>query len=87
MFADNIKKISKENKSFRRALYTGNNSQLVVMNIPVGGDIGEEVHPSTDQILFLVEGSAEAVLNGVSKNVGEHDVVFVPAGTTHNFKT
>lgn len=86
MFAEDIKKLTKENANFRKVLYTGSHSQIVAMNIPVGGDIGEEVHPNTDQILFLVDGRAEAILNGETRKVEKHDVVFVPAGTTHNFK-
>lgn len=86
MFSENIKKIAKENTNFRKVLYTGVNSQLVVMSIPPGGDIGEEVHSDTDQILVFVDGSGEAILNGEVKKIEEHDVVFVPAGVTHNFK-
>lgn len=86
MYAEDIKKLTKLNTNFRTVLETGKHSQLVVMSIPVGGDIGEEVHQDTDQILFFVEGTGEAILNGETKVVGEHDVIFVPAGTTHNFK-
>ena len=67
-------------------LHTGEHSQIVAMSIPVGGDIGEEVHPNTDQMLFFVDGEGEAILDGETRKVEEHDVVFVPAGTRHNFK-
>ncbi len=86
MFAEDIKKLTKENINFRKVLYTGEYSQIVAMSIPVGGDIGEEVHKNTDQMLFIVDGEGEAELNGEKKRIGEHDVVFVPAGTTHNFR-
>lgn len=86
MFVEDIKKLTKENMNFRKVLHTGIQSQIVAMNIPVGGDIGEEVHPHTDQMLFFVEGTGEAILNGETRKVEEHDVVFVPAGATHNFK-
>ncbi len=86
MFAEDIKKLTKENTNFRKVLHTGQHSQIVAMSIPVSGDIGEEVHPNTDQMLFLVKGECEAMLNGEKRLVEEHDVVFVPAGTTHNFK-
>lgn len=86
MYAEDIKKLTKENTNFRRVLYTGKNSQIVAMSIPVDGDIGEETHPTIDQILFFVDGDGEAILNGEIKKVEEHDVVFVPAGTKHNFK-
>jgi len=86
MFAEDIKKLTRENTNFRKVLHTGEYSQIVAMSIPVGGDIGEEVHPDTDQILVFVKGAAEAILGGETKKVEEHDVVFVPAGTVHNFK-
>lgn len=86
MFAEDIKQLTKENTNFRKVLHTGQYNQLVAMSIPVGGDIGEEVHPSTDQVLFFVEGEGEAILNGETRHVKKHDVVFVPAGVTHNFK-
>lgn len=85
MFYGNIKKLAEENDNFRKVIYTGKNSQLVLMSIPEGGQIGDEVHETTDQILFFVDGEAEAVLNGESQMVGGHDVVFVPQGTRHNF--
>jgi mannose-6-phosphate isomerase-like protein (cupin superfamily) len=86
MFAENLNKVILQNSNFRKVLYTGQNSQLVAMCIPAGGEIGEEVHPSTDQILFFNSGEAQAILDGESKNIGSNDVVFVPAGTRHNFK-
>lgn len=86
MYAEDIKKLTKENTNFRKVLHTGQYNQIVAMNIPVGEDIGEEAHPNTDQILFFVEGEGEAILDGETRKVEEHNVVFVPAGTTHNFK-
>jgi mannose-6-phosphate isomerase-like protein (cupin superfamily) len=85
MFTEDIKKFTKENTNFRKVLHTGAHSQIVAMSIPVNGDIGEEVHPNTDQILFIVDGEGEAIVNGETKYVEEHDVVFVPAGMKHNF--
>lgn len=86
MYIDDIKKLTKDNKNFRKVLHTGIKSQIVAMSIPQGEDIGEETHNDTDQILFFVDGEGEAVLNGETKSVEEHDVVFVPAGVKHNFK-
>lgn len=86
MYAEDIKKLTKENTNFRTVLHTGKQAQIVAMCIPVGGDIGEEVHPTIDQILFILDGEGEAILDGETRIIGEHDVVFVPAGTTHNFK-
>ena len=83
---EDIKKLTKENTNFRTVLHTGKFSQIVAMSLPVGGDIGEEVHNNVDQILVFVDGEGEAILNGETRKVEEHDVVFVPAGATHNFK-
>lgn len=85
MFVQDIKKLTKENTYFRKVLHTGINSQLVAMNIPVNSDIGSEVHSSTDQIIFIVEGKCNAQVNGETQQINEHSVVFVPAGKTHNF--
>jgi mannose-6-phosphate isomerase-like protein (cupin superfamily) len=77
--------LARENDAFRREIATGPHSQLVVMTIPPGGEIGEEVHEHVDQILLFVEGEADAVLEGERSAVGPNDLVFVKAGTRHNF--
>jgi mannose-6-phosphate isomerase-like protein (cupin superfamily) len=51
----------------------------------VGGEIGEEVHEDTDQILTFVSGTGKAVVSGNERNVAQGDLVVVPAGLTHNF--
>jgi mannose-6-phosphate isomerase-like protein (cupin superfamily) len=86
MFQADLKKLTKENDNFRKVIYTGEWSQLVLMSIPPGGEIGRETHRSTDQLLFLVEGEGEAILDEQTTKFKEHGVVFVPAGTRHNFK-
>ncbi len=86
MFQGDIKELARANASFRRVIYTGTHSQLVVMSIPAGGDIGDEIHGATDQILFFIEGYGEAVLNGETRRVEPHQVVCVPASTRHNFR-
>lgn len=86
MFQGDIVKLAKENRNFRKVIYTGKNSQLVLMSLRVGEDIGMEVHADVDQILFFVEGQCEATLSGKSFKVKEGGAVFVPAGTWHNFK-
>jgi mannose-6-phosphate isomerase-like protein (cupin superfamily) len=80
-----IRDLARQNDAFRREIVTGPHSQLVAMTIPPGGEIGEEVHPSTDQILIFVEGTGEAVLDGQRSTVDQNDLVFVKAGTRHNF--
>lgn len=85
MYIKDLISAAKENTFFRKVLLTGKLSQLVLMSIPINGDIGMETHEDTDQWLFFVEGNAEAIINGVSQEVNAFDVVLVPAGTEHNF--
>ncbi|TID23297.1 RmlC-like cupin [Venturia nashicola] len=70
---------------FRRVLFTGLYSQLVVMAVPVGGEIGDEVH-TVDQVLIFTSGNGLATVAGRDQPVGPGDVV-VPAGTQHQFVT
>ena len=86
MYVEDIKELAKANTDYRRVLYTGKYSQIVTMCIPVGEDIGEQVHPSVDQILIVIDGEGEAILNGQTQKVKEHDLIFVPAGVTHNIR-
>jgi mannose-6-phosphate isomerase-like protein (cupin superfamily) len=74
------------NTDFRRVLSTGPHAQLVVMSIPADGEIGEEVHDDVDQVISIVDGSGEAVLDDVPTPIGGGDLVLVPAGTKHNVR-
>jgi mannose-6-phosphate isomerase-like protein (cupin superfamily) len=74
-----------QNRDFRRVLCTGPFSQIVAMSIEPGSEIGEETHDGVDQTLVFVEGSGQAVIEGRAAPIGPGDVVFVPAGTRHNF--
>ena len=76
---------AEKSPDFRRVLWTGEHSQLVIMTIPPGGEIGEEVHEDVDQILTFVSGTGKAVVSGSEKNVAQGDLVVVPAGKKHNF--
>jgi mannose-6-phosphate isomerase-like protein (cupin superfamily) len=80
-----IATVAEKNPDFRRVLWTGEHSQLVIMTIPPGGEIGEEVHPDTDQILTFVSGVGEATVDGDQQEVAQGDLVCVPAGAPHNF--
>ncbi len=82
-----IAKQALENTYFRRVLATGKHTQVVIMSIAAGEDIGEEVHPDNDQVLYLVGGRGKVVLNGQEQAFEIGDVVLVPAGTRHNFIT
>lgn len=77
---------ARSNDAFRREVLTGDHEQVVVMTIPAGEEIGEEVHPDTDQVLVFVDGRGQADLDGESSNIGPNDLVFVHAGTRHNFR-
>ncbi len=80
-----VLQVAWSNDAFRREVLTGEHEQVVVMAIPAGGEIGDEVHPTTDQVLVFVDGRGEATLDGESFEVGPNDLVFVRAGTRHNF--
>ena len=73
------------NDAFRREVMTGTHAQVVVMTLPPGAEIGEEVHPDTDQLLLFVEGRGTAILDGEPSELAPNDLVFVRAGTRHNF--
>jgi mannose-6-phosphate isomerase-like protein (cupin superfamily) len=84
-FGEDIVDAARRNEDFRREIVTGEHSQIVVMAVPAGGEIGEETHPDVDQILLFLEGEGEAILEGRTSDVGANILVFVPAGTRHNF--
>ena len=79
-----IATVAEKNPDFRRVLWTGKHTQLVIMTIPPGGEIGEEVH-EVDQILTFVSGVGTATVSGQTRNVAQGDLVVVPAGRKHNF--
>ncbi len=73
------------NSYFRKVLFTGAKSQLVAMDIPPGGEVGEETHQHVEQTLFFLSGSGVARLNGEESPIVAGDVVVVTPGTKHNF--
>lgn len=81
----NIIDAAKENSYFRRVLFTGKNSQLVVMSIPEGGEIGEETHDHVEQTLSFLEGEGKAILDGKESAIKAGDAYVVTPGTRHNF--
>ncbi len=80
-----IAKTAEKSADFRRVLWTGEHTQLVIMTIPPDGEIGEEIHDENDQILSFVSGLGKAVVDGKTQPVGPGDIVVVPAGVQHNF--
>lgn len=80
-----IAKLATENNNFRQIVWTGEHSQLVLMSLLPGEEIGLETHHDIDQLLFFVEGTGEAVVGDNNSSFSAGDVVVVPAGTQHNF--
>ena len=83
VFVDNIEKLTLENSNFRKVLFTAEHSQLVVMAIQPGEDIGEEIH-QLDQFIRIEQGKAKAILDGVENDLEADYAVIIPAGTKHN---
>ena len=80
-----IEKETKDNENFRKVLYTGKNSQLVVMSLNPGEEIGAEVH-ELDQFIRIEDGEGVAILDGAEHNVEDDYAIVVPAGAEHNVK-
>lgn len=83
-YVANIEKETLENSNFRKVLFTGLHSQLVVMNLGAGEEIGMEVHPNVDQFLRIEKGTGKAILDGEESALEDGTAVIVPAGTNHN---
>ncbi len=84
IFKKDIIALARQNDFFRQELVTNENSQVVVMSIEPGEDIGEEVH-EVDQLLFFAEGQGVAILDGQRSEISANQLIVVPAGTRHNF--
>ncbi|KAB8139373.1 cupin domain-containing protein [Gracilibacillus oryzae] len=89
-FVVNINNITKQNRTFRTAVWTGDHLQLTLMSIAVGEDIGLEMHPDVDQFLRIEQGQG-IVYMGQNKNnlnfaryVSDDTAIIIPAGTWHN---
>ncbi len=89
-FVVNIDEATEQNNNFRLALWTGNHLQLTLMSINVGGEIGLEMHPHTDQFIRIEEGQGLTKM-GARKDVLDFQAyvrddyaIFIPAGTWHN---
>jgi len=84
-FNEDISALAESNQFFRKEILTNEQSQIVLMSVEPGDDIGEETH-EVDQVLFFVSGEGEAILNGDQRSkIGANSLVVVPAGTLHNF--
>ncbi|MFA5031192.1 MAG: cupin domain-containing protein [Patescibacteria group bacterium] len=83
-FKDNIEKSTVENENFRKVLYTGPHSQLVLMALRPNEEIGEEVHEENDQFFRFEKGSGKVIIDGNEYEVGDGVAVVIPAGSRHN---
>jgi len=83
-YLGDIEQITLANNNFREVLYTGKNSQLVVMVLKSGQDIGTEIHAEHDQFFRFEAGNGKVIIDGVENEVKDGSAVIVPAGAEHN---
>ena len=80
----NIEKETLENENFRKVLYTGHHSQLVLMSLKPQEEIGMEVHPDNDQFFRFESGEGKVIIDGNEYEVRDGFAVVVPSGAQHN---
>lgn len=80
----NIEKDTLENENFRKVIYTSKHSQLVLMSLLPGEDIGIETHSDTDQFLRIESGTGKVILNGVETDISDGTSITIPEGVEHN---
>ena len=85
-FVDDIEKLTIGNQDFRRVLYTGHHTQLVLMALAPAEEIGEEVHEDTDQFFRVEQGEGEVVIDSRSFPIRDGSAIVVPAGARHNVR-
>ena len=83
-FHTNIEKDTLENANFRKVLYTGKHSQLVLMNLKPNEEIGMEVHSDNDQFFRFEKGEGKCIIDGNEYALSDGSVIVVPAGAEHN---
>ncbi|OIO21647.1 cupin [Candidatus Micrarchaeota archaeon CG1_02_47_40] len=83
-YAIPLEEETKKNSDFRRVLYTGRHSQLVLMCLLPGEEIGEETHETIDQFFRFEEGEGKVIIDGVEHRVQDGSGIIVPAGARHN---
>ena len=84
-FVGSVEKLTEKNRYFRQVVFTGKHTQLVLMCLQKGEEIGNEVHKKVDQFFRIEKGEAKFILNGSEEHIaGEGDGVVVPAGIYHN---
>lgn len=83
-FVQNIEQLTLENTNFRKVLYTGKHSQLVLMCLKPQEDIGMEIHEDNDQFFRFEAGNGKVIIDGNEYEVSDGSAVVVPAGAEHN---
>jgi len=83
-FYDNIERHTRENTDFRRVLFTGKGSQLVLMCLEANDALGMETHPENDQFFRFESGVGKAIVAGKEYAICDGMTVIVPMGTEHN---
>jgi mannose-6-phosphate isomerase-like protein (cupin superfamily) len=83
-FMTDIEKDTIENNDFRKVLYTSQFSQLVLMSLRPGEEIGAEVHDDVDQFFRFEEGEGEVIIDDTTYKVKDGSAVVVPRGARHN---
>jgi mannose-6-phosphate isomerase-like protein (cupin superfamily) len=83
-FVGKIEKETIKNEDFRRVLYTGKFSQLVLMSLKPGEEIGEETHDDVDQFFRFEKGKGLVIIDDVEHEVRDGHAVVVPSGAKHN---
>src|SRR3989344_4171469 len=83
-FNSNIEKDTIANKNFRKVLYTGKHSQLVLMSLKPKEEIGMEVHEDNDQFFRVEKGQGKCVIDGNEYEIADGSAILVPAGSKHN---
>jgi mannose-6-phosphate isomerase-like protein (cupin superfamily) len=83
-FNTNIEKDALENNNFRKVLYTGKHSQLVLMSLRPKEEIGMEIHPENDQFFRIEKGQGECIIDGNEYELADGSAIVVPAGAKHN---
>jgi mannose-6-phosphate isomerase-like protein (cupin superfamily) len=77
--------MAEDNRDYRRVLFTGDHSQLVVMSLEPGEEIGEKIH-AVDQIIYCVKGEGEALVEHQAGEFEKGVAILIPAGVSHNIR-
>ncbi len=83
-YTTNIEKDTLENENYRKVLYTSEHSQLVLMSLKPGEEIGMEVHPDNDQFFRIEKGEGKCIIDGNEYDLEDGVAIVVPAGSQHN---